>query len=439
MTRVLQANTTVTFRDPEDEGKTIRLERDTERPVESKTYYTAPYRVSAQDKTHVRLYHGPNVDPQVFAVTGSMTEIGTGVEKGVIETVTITPDSPTASIPPWATNVTVRIVGRSFTATGASARPTLAYDSVRKTVTAGSSVYAAIEVKFDAPYRLFLYTFTGTCPLNPPKDFDNEGNEITDRPKTFSDGVVFAIDFNKNANATLVMDGPECSWGGAGGVTGTESDRVLPRLSMDIHPDYPVRLVSSVDGNSVWCECTVRVFPASAGAEVFTTSGSASATTKKETMPVKDILSFDGRSSQSLSYTPVGAVALATLNLYPIRDRYRRYSEGRAINPTGPGSEVIDVDLSDTGLGYSNPRPRQLGPDEVALVDLYGVPSPSLAVVEAEYTTSYDCFVFSFEWDGVKGAWKEAILLAKTPDGRVARLEVSPPSTKSRNRKFANE
>lgn len=438
MSRALNASTTVTFQDPTQEGKDIRLEQDTSRPVEPKTYHTAPYRVTATDKTYVRLYHGPNVSPRVSAITGNLTEVGTDVQRGVVETVTITPDNPTASIPSWATSVTFRVVGRSFSPSGASVTPTLSYDSERKTIISATPAYAAIEVTFDAPYRLFLYTFTGSCPLSRPRDFDDRGNAVAERPKNFTDGVVFAIDFTKRAHATLTMQGPECSWGG-GGVSGTEAEKSLPRLAMDIHPDYPPRMVASGSGERAWCECTVRVFPAGSGASVYTTTGAASTSTSSETLEVKDVLMFDNRATQSLSYTPSGSVNLRTLSLYPIRDRYRRYSEGRSISPVGPGESVTDVDYNDDGVSYSNPRPRILGPDEVALIDVFRIPSPSLAVVEAEYMTSYDCFTFTFDWDGMEGKWKEAILLAKTADGRVARLEVSPPTTKSRNRKFADE
>lgn len=438
MSKALNASTTVTFQDPDEEGKDIRLEQDTTRPVESRTYHTSPFRVTAQDKTFVRLYHGPNVNPRVSAITGNLTEVGSDTQRGVIETVTITPDNPVASVPSWAINVTFRVIGRSFGIDGGSVRPSLSYDSTRRAIISNTPAYAAIEVKFDAPYRLFQYTFTGSCPVNPPRDFDDAGNAVSETPNHFTDGVVFAIDFTKNAHATLVMQGPECSWGG-GGVSGTEAERSLPRLTMDIHPDYPPRMVASADGGRAWCECTVRVFPAGVGASVYTTSGTASSSTVTETLEVKDVLMFDGRATQSLSYTPVGSVSLRTLNLYPIRDRYRRYSEGRSIAPVGPGELVTDVDYNDDGISYSNPRPRNLGPDEVALIDVFRIPSPSLAVVEAEYMTSYDCFTFAFDWDSADSGWKESILLAKTADGRVARLEVSPPTTKSRNRKFADE
>jgi hypothetical protein len=438
MSQALNASTTVTFQDPNADGREIRLEQDTTRPVEPKTYHTNPYRVTAQDKTFVRLYHGPNVNPVVTAITGNITEVGTDIQRGVVETVTITPDNLTASVPPWATNVTIRVLGRSFSPTGVSTSPAAIYDSARKMVIASNPVYAAIEVKFDAPYRLFQYTFTGACPIDRPRDFDETGNAIHGTTKHFTDGVVFAIDFTKSAHATLTMQGPDCSWGG-GGVSGTEAEKSLPRLAMDIHPDYPPRMVATSEGGRAWCECTVRVFPAGVGASVYTTTGTASSSTSRENLEVKDVLLFDNRATQSLSYTPSGSVDLRTLSLYPIRDRYRRYSEGRSIAPVGPGESVTDVDYNDDGVSYSNPRPRTLGPDEVALIDVFRIPSPSLAVVEAEYMTSYDCFTFTFDWDGTEGKWKEAILLAKTEDGRVARLEISPPTTKARNRRFANE
>lgn len=438
MSQALNASTTVTFQDPNAEGKEIRLEQDTTRPIAPRTYHTNPYRVTAQDKTFVRLYHGPNVNPVVMAMTGSLSEVGSDVQRGVIETVTITPDSLSASVPPWATNVTIRVIGRSFSPTGGSLSPSIVYDSVRKMIVAGVPAYAAVEVKYDAPYRLFQYTFTGACPIDRPRDFDSTGNAVSERPKHFTDGVVFAIDFIKGSHATLTMQGPECSWAG-GGVSGTEVERSLPRLAMDIHPDYPPRMVSNSEGSRAWCECTVRVFPARAGASIYTTTGTASSSLATETLEVKDVLMFDGRATQSLSYTPVGSVTLNTLSLYPIRDRYRRYSEGRSITPVGPGEEVTDVDYNDDGISYSNPRPRSLGPDEVALIDVFKIPSPSLAVVEAEYMTSFECFTFTFDWDSYENKWKEAILLAKTPDGRVARLELAPPTMKSRNRKFVNE
>ena len=438
MSKALVASTTVTFEDPENAGRDIRLEQDTRRRTESKVYHTFPYRVTAQNVTHVRLYHGPRVTPSVSAITGSISYVSTDTAFGLTETLTLTPDSQTANVPSWATNLSYRVVGIALSPSGAMVGVSLSYDPERFTITSSAKVFAAVEITYDAPYKLYSYTFSGTCPVNPPKDFDDTGSVIErEPPPNFRDGVVFAIDFTKSVHATLTMSGPACSWGGVGGVRGTESGRVLPKLSMDIHPDYPPRLVSSADGVRVWCECTIRVFPAGSGATVLTTSGYATSTTVIETMQVRDILLYENRSSQSLSYTPVGSVALVAETLYPVDDRRRRFYEGRSVTPAGPGFVVTDVDISDDGMSYTNPRDRALGPAEVALVDIFRIPAASLAVITADYITSFDCFTFMFDWDGSEKRFKEAILLARTEDGRVARLEVSPPSTKARNRRFS--
>ena len=441
MATTLNASTSVTFADLSDVRSGIKLVEDSDRPVADTVFHPPPFFVSAKASTYVRLYHGSSVDPKVQALTGSLVASGASKDVDDTELLVFTPDATTVAVQPWATNIRVMVRGAAFTAAGLPITVDATYNPVSHAVSVSKPAFAIVEVTYDAPYKLYLYKFSGSCPIAEPQKYDASGNEIIGPVvKHFTDGVIVAYDPGKSVHATLQLQQPECKWKSSGArVQGTEAKKTLPRLYMDVHPDYPPRLVASNNGEQIWCECTLRIFPANAATVLYSTSGSASLTSSVEKLDVEDVLFFDNASSATLTRTPASSVALTKQQLFVV-DTLNNSFDGLGLDSVelvAPNNTVIDVEYTGRGT-YINPTARKLGPDEVCAVDRFKTPTEVLAVVTASYAATYSCAVFTFEEASTSAGWKPATVVARAIDGRVAKVEVSPPSLKSRTRKFAD-
>lgn len=422
----IKSNLTINFSEP---NYSLRWEEDRDRVVIPTVQHGPRYTVVSTNSRFVRLFVGQGVDPIVRAVTGSLKYEGTYTQKDVVEVLMITPESPSVNIPEWATNVRLAPLGSPLSKDGSPASGVrFSYAADKFAVVASAAVYGAVEVKYDAPYRLYLYDFVGACPLSPPAQNDEQGNAIDPvSPNYFTPGLIYAIDFTKQVSAHANLSPPTCEWNGNNfNSRDTAQARKIPTLTLEIDPEYPPKLVGTSD--NLACEAAIRCYPAGAAVQQMATTGVLTKEQGVNTMEVVDSLVFMNSITETLKYIPLGSVEINTLRVFEAAAGFRGF--------VGPNDDVIDVDWSEDGLSYSNPRPRLTEATEVVAVGLFRHPMKVLATAEARYVTSFDRFRFRFEWDSNKREFKQAMVIAIDEEGRVGTISVNPPSMKSRNKRL---
>lgn len=428
----LITSTTVTFSQPREE---IRLEEDRERAVEPTRYGDLSRYSVATDKRYVRMYHKRELSPIVTAITGVLAEAGKATHLNTTELVATTPESPAASVPGWAINVRLTPVGKAIDADGNITQVTWFYDPVRLSVIPSKAVYGVVRITYDAPYTLFLYTFSGACPAVPPSQFDAEGNAIAqDTSDSFSAGLLYAIDYDKEVSAYLNMTPPECRWptGGQDRDTRVEGAKQIPVMQLEQDPEYPPAF--SRRGKELICETVVRAFPAGYARDVYATEGWLYSHEHKGGMDVEEMLIFTMESSKSLKYLPDGDVHLRVIRVFEAPFGFSSsFNADRGF--IGPGGTVVDVEEGESSdEEASNPRPRTVGEMEVVAVGAFRRPVKVIAVVRASYVARYDSYVYRFDYDDRVKEFKSGTIIAVDSQDRTATLRLSGPSMKSRSR-----
>lgn len=436
MSKALTASTTIGF-STDSSGLRLVEDKDRDAEPESRTNRDGLI-VSCNNKTFVRLYPPATPTTRVIPATGRLVGLGNLIENDVEAVITFSPDSSVSQLPRGVSNVRIEMVGTAFHKDGTIVRPSVAYDAVREAITIRPACYCVVKVTHDAAYSLYEYTFSGSCPDNPPPAFDSAGNALpveAANPKYFADGLISAIDPAYEAYATLTLEAPECSWSSVSvSWLDSDKDRVVPTLALEIDPDYPPRIVSLPGSSIPEAEAGVRAYPAGAAVTTYTTAGSM---TKHPSGPrvqaVMEVVQFQNSAAASLKYQPAGTIAHTIIGTL-------RALGGSSVGLTvvGPGSRVIDVTYLPNGNGrYTNPRPRTLGPNEVAVVDMFGHPVPVSGLVSVSYSTTYDWFIYVFERaeDEVGGViFNTGFAVALDATDRATHLQLSPPSTKDKSK-----
>jgi len=426
------ASTTVTF---STHSQGIQLEEDKDRVVPPTTYSSGVGFAWAATSRYLRLYHSTAVKPVVTAITGSVAEAGADIQRNVIETKTITPDQPSASVPGWAINVTVSPVGRALDAEGKNTPVTWFYDVVSKSVKCSKPVYGAVRIKYDAPYKLLLYKFTGACPIIPPATHDKNGNALeVVPPEHFATGVVYAVDYATGDNAHAVLSPPECQW--PGGMKKDPPEKMLdgvkylPTLKLEVDSEHPAAFTA--DGDKLGCEVIVRAMPGGITRNVYVNKGWFTPWTKKGSVYKEEVLLFALESSKTLESHPAGAV-----NLRVVKVMEPTWPDAANISFYGPGQTVIETKEAKPGEPPPVPVSRVVKPGEVVATGSWRHERKVVAMVIATYTTTFDTYRYQFDYDKKEKEFEEATMVAIDTQDRAATLSLKAPSMKSRSRGFA--
>ena len=422
----------------ESGGAGLRLVEDTTRKAEPTVRTLSLGRtVSCENRKYIRLY--PLLpDTLVYCASGSISIAGTGADKDTVDIVTFTPTSATVSIPLGAYNIRMEPRGVSIDATGKVVATKLEYNAIEGDITIDPPAYAVAKVTYDIDYQLFLYTYAGRCPDNPPITTDASGmplDPVTHPvPRYFDDCLIAALNIPRNSFTNLMLEAPSCNWSGVGSsYNDSDKDKVIPTLKLEIDPDYPIRTVASGGGARLTAECCIRVYPAGAGVSISATAGSvfrhSSAGGKRSISEVKD---FTNSATAALDYPPSGSIGITMVG------SLEGLSSTDVSEVLGPGDTVVDVTwLPNDPKAYTSPRPRRLGPNEIAAVDLFRHPVPCRGLVAVHYASLYDLYVYTFDTQaGTDGGvnFIPAYVIAVDSSHRASYLKLDPPSTKDKTK-----
>ena len=397
----------------------------------STTYVGDPPTPQGKEQTYICQYG----EALLSASGGTISQAGTG-EKTVRTMVTFSGSTSASLNYPNPTEVALNVLSLQATTVGETT-PTIYYDSARNQIVANKPAYGVVSVTYKAVYKLWLVRFNGgiRIPTKPPI-LVNPGVPVKQGdPESDSEPVppVFVVAVrNGKIKASLSVPSPSGDKKGQiedpTGLSimfGTDSE--MPKLKMEIDPAFPVRLIPStnfIGGTSLAAGCSIRVYP-NCIAALSVTSGQLSSAINFDGVPVLETLVFSGSASQGLRYQPVNGVQLDIVS-------------GSFVNKWGvtftpmliyPGGSVRVVDWVNANE-FKNARVRSpTGQDEVVIADGLGNAIEAFGVLRASYSTSYNIFNFTFDWDAEKKVFKEAFIIAilNTVPPQTATLKLDPP------------
>lgn len=432
MSKLLTAGAQISFGGSESG---MRLEEDSDRSTSPETRDLGNGNsVSCQIVKYLRLYPPASSTTVVVAGTGSVSYMGNATSLDDVEIVTFSPDSPSKAFSRGVKNVRIEQVGAAFLKDGKSTAVKVVYDPVENKLRVNPPSYCAVKVMFDSEYSLYTYRFAGACPDIPDTQVDSLGNPLDPLSvkitKYFQDGLVSALDPVSEAFASIHLDSPKCEYSSVSmSFNDSDRDKVVPTLKMEIDSDYPARIVAG--GSDLTAECSVRVYPAGIGATAFATSGVLTKNSVGGNRQIAEVKTFSNSAVASLNYPPAGSVALEIVGTL------QTISGGSASSVRGPGETVTDVTYIPNGGGrYTNPRTRRLGPNEIAVTDMFGHPIPCHGSVVAKYTSMYDVYIFTFDKSVENGAteFEPAFAVVTDSQGRATSVRLEPPSTKDKTK-----
>lgn len=432
MPKALNASTQINFSAAGD-GAGLRLVEDQDRKAEAESRITpSGFTVSCTTQKYVRLYPPATGTTKVTPVSGSISRVGDAVEHDVAELVTFQPGNSEYIMSRGVENVRVELVGAAYGQDGKPTSVNVTYDPVKNALVLSASAFAVCRVLYDAKYSLYLYTFSGECPDDPPPRFDDSGNALPySEVRYFDYGLIAAIDTEFNAYATLQMEPPTCayttistSW------LDSDKDKVVPTIKLEIDPDFPPRIVAA--GGLPVAECCIRAYPAGAVTQFDVTAGDAIYQSSVQGVrQCAEVKTFQNSATAALDYPPAGDVEAEIIG-----DMVTLSTDNAVSYVRGPGEEIVDVTYIEGGNGrYENPRVRTLGPNEMALCDMFNHPVPAHGLAKVKYSATYDRFVYSFAMESGLGiSFKQAFFTARDSLGRAAALALNPPSMKDKSR-----
>lgn len=371
----LKTSLRVNFGEYEDQSK-ILWEADDER--EADEIY----------QQYVRLYP-PDVSIR-FATAGNLSS-GSNKIDDIEEIVIFSGNNEVSLRYPEAYNVSIDLLGSFYDSNGNTITTTIAFDATKNAIVSTEVGYAACRVAYRARYRGFLYTFSGgPCPglsglYAPPTPVSNAS--------PFKEAVLVALDPVRGAVASLNMDPPDCEAPKFFVNKGKPAE--LPRIDLMIDPKYPARLTDdiSVEGETFTVDylaamCKVRLIPSVNAVEVDVNHPDANIRREDQAIEqdVAERILFSGSSTANLGYQAKSTVAMTPRGIW--RDKS---GQPVTVDIRGPGERFMEVDYTETG-GYTNPRYRNVGPDELVCCDGWGKAIEAFGVVDVEYVYDYDLY-----------------------------------------------
>ncbi len=373
----LKTSLRVNFGEYEDKKK-ILWENDDERDSDE------------VNQKYVRLYP-PDVAVR-FATAGTLSG-GTSRVDDIEEIVIFSGNNEVQLRYPEAYNAKIDLLGNFYDSDGNVQTATFAFDATKNAIVSSKVGYAALRVSYKARYRGFLYTFLGgPCPglsslYAPPTAISNAA--------PFKEAVLVALDPSRGAVASLNMDPPDCEELKFFVNKGKAAD--IPRIDLMIDPKYPARLTDNiqVEGESISVDylaamCKVRLIPSVSSVEVDVNHPDARIKREDENLEqdVAERVLFSGSSSANLGYQAKKGTSVAMTPRGIWRDKS---GQAVSVDIRGPGERFMEVDYTPSG-GYTNPRYRYVGEDELVVCDSWGKAIEAFGVVDVEYTYNYDLY-----------------------------------------------
>jgi len=368
--------------------------------------------------------------------SGTFTRSQAGLNKRVESYETFNDSYEVTLRYPNPRNVVVELLGRFVNSDGAVVTPTLTFDAARRTINSSIRGYGVIKVRYDAPYDIYLATFIqaggGPRLINPYSSlimtrdgygfYAGHGTPDDDDDPNLTGYFPMTVIGSKASGETHTISPtatPDSDTSRYNGLSATDSK--LPRLRIEIDPDYPPRLIQGPgDGTRLTARCGIRVFPA-VGATVISTVGSVQPGSEPKSMYVKDSISFNGSPSASLQYQPAGAVDVTRLSGY-FFDRWGRQFTPRIKLPGQTFTAVTWVN----SYTFGGPVSREVGEDEIVICS--GNNSiPCYGVLEVGYTVMFKRHMYDFEYDQNTKRFRTAFVAARYGE-QFASQQVQPPA-----------
>jgi hypothetical protein len=381
------------------------------------------------NKKYVRLY--PDNVPIRFATAGNLSYGSQKIAKQE-EIIVFSGNDEVNLRYPEAYNVTFDLIGKFYNESGVPIAVTFQFDASRNMVTSSAKGYAAVRVKYRAKYTGFLYTFSGgPCPGLQVGPYAPATPVPTVSP--YKEGVLVALDPGREAVATLNMSPPNCKEQTFYVAKGAEAE--LPRIDLVIDPNYPARLTADIElstGNIsvpyLASMTKVRLIPSVTNVSVDVNNPEARIKLEEKGLEqeVSERILFSGSSSANLQFQAKASVSITPRGVW--RDKS---GESVSVEVRGPGQKVTEVDRTPSG-GYTNPRTRIVGPDELVVCDTYGKVLEAFGVVDVAYTYDYDLYRLDLPYNASDKKFRSVYVTAlheRAPDRQEpATLFIEAPS-----------
>jgi len=403
MSDVLQSSVVVSFDD--DKTGALRWEQDSERTTD-------------EDHTlFLRLY--PAHPDQILKTSGGLSKRGVDY-KHVKETHVFTGNREVGVGYVKGEHVIIQQVGTFYNKDGEAITVSFSFDAVRNVIRSSEEGYGLIKIRYDAPYQLYVFEFSGTpCKAT----YSALGSFMT--TGGYSESTIVAVNFADGATANITLSPPDC--GEVEVFVQRAQEAALPSLKIELNKDYPPKVSSfSTSGDILSAWCKVRVIP-NVSASVHISNGTLTRDgTEDGNEQVEDVLTFSGSTSVNMHYQPSSRVDVRRVSGF-----WNKW--GSSVSPSfaKPGDRVVDVDWLNEHT-YKNPKPRIVGEDEIVAVGMGSKVIEVYGVVHASYSISFRGYKLEFDISNaakIEDGFKNAHVIA-FKGTQSAYLMVEPPTMK---------
>lgn len=379
------ASVTVAFDEGSGSGTTYSWETDSTKAEDPTEYSFGDTGVTAQAIKSVWLRLSPSIGAPIVKVTsGSIgfKTIGTDRKRVFLS---FTGDESQPLGEELASAVVITRVGSAFNLAGVAEAISFTFDALTATVKASKPCYAVVEAVFTYSYRLYRYTFSGSCPYKEQVPVESSGLGSVSTTETeeppFNTAVVWALDSATGRTGSMSLSGPSCSYqypGSGGGANASGVEGNMPTVEFET---IWSGLVS--DGRNISAVTDFNVWPGEASVNVgsgFVHEGLSSSANLEESV------NFNGLSSQ-LSRYPSGMAtgSITWAEAAELSDGvYGPVPSGVAC----PGDRVVIGTWSSRNT-YRVTGSKTVGPQEVVLTNGGGVTVPGKALATVSYSATY--------------------------------------------------
>ena len=375
----------------------------------------------AINQQYLRLY--PDVDCKYFASVGILRYIGKS-SSDVEESLTLLNSTEVQLTKVPDGSVSLEVLGSLYGSDGGYTSARLTYDEASNSIKASAPCYGVLKVKYKAKYRLFMYTFHGPgCAVN------------SEEP--YTPGIVVAFRTDQGAVADLELTPPYCGnfWGGRLGSNLAE----VSKISVEIHKDYPPRLMSVTNRLylyvpgvplAVEASCRVRVTPGDGLEHIGCAPGTLTLVADDSGLPtyeeeiVEETVTFSNAISINLSYQPESVISYQALS-----DFYDAHGNRVDVDFLSKGDTVTEADWV-TSRSYTNAITRSVKNDELVAAS-GSVAKPVTGSAYVKYRISSRVYELVFEPThnsaGMLNGWKTSYVFSY--DGNETGLLIVTPPT----------